>query len=126
MIIFYSFIFLLLFAGVLLIAIPFIKNKTLLSKSFFVMLIFVVIFSLGLYFTLGSSNHLRNWQTKGRDHYALLVQMEQLGGIDGMIAQIKQKLAVNPEDKKGWFILGRLYLAKNDRENAEKAFARAK
>jgi cytochrome c-type biogenesis protein CcmH/NrfG len=120
----YSFIFLLLATGILFIAVPFIKNKMFFSKSFFVIASFVVIFSLSLYFTLCSPQDLRTWLTQGRNHYELLVQMDQLGGIDGMIDRIKLKLVENPEDAEGWFILGRLYLAKNDKENAEKAFQR--
>lgn len=126
MFVFYSLIFVILLTGILFITIPFIRNKTIFSKSFFIISSFMVIFSLTLYFSLGSSGHLKTWLVKGRKHYELLAQMNHLGGIDGMIIRIHKKLAENPDDAQGWFILGRLYLAKNDQENAEKAFNKVK
>lgn len=126
MLLFYCFILILLLTALSFIVIPFIRNKAIFSKSFLIISSFMTIFSLGIYFFLGSELDLKNWLTKGQKHYALLEQVDNLGGIDGMINRIQAKLDNNPNDAQGWSILGKLYLAKNDQENAEKAFKKAK
>lgn len=122
---FYGVIFCILLTALLFVVVPFFKNKSLFSKGFFVIFSFVVIFSLSVYFALGSQQDLKSWLTKGRTHYALLEQVDELGGLDGMIARIEAKLKEHPDDVQGWFILGKLYLAKNDQEKAEIAFKKA-
>jgi cytochrome c-type biogenesis protein CcmH/NrfG len=56
----------------------------------------------------------------------LLVAFQELGGFDGTIARIKEKLKQNPNDARGWQILGKLYLAKGDTRAANKALTKAR
>ncbi len=126
MVIFYFFMLMMIVTAILIVAIPFIKNKSLFSKAFYTIFSFIIIFSFSVYSVLGSQHDLKIWLEKGRTHYALLEQVNQLGGIEGMIARIEAKLKENPDDAEGWFILGKLYLAKNEREKADIAFKNAR
>ena len=83
--------------------------------------IFISLFSSALYFLFSNQSALSSWLTEGKQHYYLLTQVEELGGIDGMIKRVNKKLEINPNDSEGWIILGKLYLAKGDKVKAEKA-----
>jgi hypothetical protein len=80
------------------------------SLVFFAMTIFS--FSIYLFFT--HTIALTEWINHGQQHYELLVEYNQLGGIDGMIAKIKQKLSQNPGDEQGQIILKKLYHIKHE------------
>jgi cytochrome c-type biogenesis protein CcmH/NrfG len=82
--------------------------------------------SLLLYQFTGDKIALSDWLAEGKQHYKLLEQFEALGGIDGAINKITQRLKANPDDKQGWLILGKLYQAKHNEMAAEVAFAQAR
>jgi len=126
MLLLYSALALLLFCGIGLLTIPFIQTSSALGKSFFAFLIFFILFSLTLYLTTNHQPALKQWLTQGKQHYQLQEQVERLGGFAGMIRRIKQKLAANPNDAEGWFILGKLYLADGEYNLAEEALKKAK
>jgi cytochrome c-type biogenesis protein CcmH/NrfG len=108
------------------IALSFSKNKQIFSIPFFIISFFIIIFSLTMYYKLGNMNGLNHWLATGRHHYELLVQVERLGGIDGIIKRLHAKLQENPNDVKGWEILAKLYSAKGDQVNAEKSLKHLK
>jgi cytochrome c-type biogenesis protein CcmH len=93
---------------------------------FFALAFFIALTSLGLYSISGNKYDLDAWLTQGKNHYALMQQMQDLGGIDGMIAKVKDRLAENPDDAQGWMILGKLYQVKQDTTQANIAFSKAK
>src|SRR5207249_711241 len=105
-------------------AVPFIKNKKLLSRYFLLLILFISVFTISLYPLVSPQNPLKQWLNQGRNHYLLLIQYHHLGGLDGMILRVKQKLADNPNDAEGWFILGKLYLMKQDDKQAKAAFSK--
>ncbi len=78
-----------------------------------------------LYFAISQPAAVNQWLEKGREHYALLVEYQALGGIDGMISRIKEKLDKNPDDAEGWIVLGKLYLAQHNEKAAKAAFQHA-
>lgn len=121
----YGFIFLMLISSLALLAIPFIRTRTISSGYFFCSVFFVIIFSLGIY--QFSTNHaqLKLWLTQGEKHYQLQQAVKELGGFSGIIKQLKYKLAENPNDAKGWFILGKLYFADQDYNKAKEALGKA-
>lgn len=121
----YSLIILMLACGICLLTIPFIITKTLFSRYFFISALFVILFSLSLYQLTGNHTALKQWITQGEKHYQLQQEVKQLGGFAGIIKRIKKKLAENPEDAEGWFILGKLYLANHDYNNAIDALGKA-
>jgi cytochrome c-type biogenesis protein CcmH len=105
------------------IAIPFLKYKNL--SGFLFTTLFVIIFSLSIYQFSNHTNALRQWLTTGKQHYQLQVEINKLGGIDGIIKRIKDKLAINPQDPQGWLILGKLYIDKQDYDAAKKSLEKA-
>lgn len=126
MLLLYSALALLLLCGIGLLTIPFIQTLSRLGKSFFALILFFILFSLTLYLKTSHQPALKQWLNQGKQHYQLQEQIQQLGGFTGMIQRIKQKLAANPNDAEGWFILGKLYLANGEYSAAEKALKRAR
>ncbi len=125
MLILYGLFTLMLLGALGLLAIPYAKTATIFSRGFFLTSILTLVFSLSLYQFTGNHAALKEWLAHGKQHYLLQDQMNQLGGFDGIIAQIKKKLALNPDDAKGWFILGRLYLANENYDDAIAALSKA-
>lgn len=121
----YSFIFLMLISSVILLATPFIYTHSIYSKTFILSSLFVIVFSLGLYQFSNDHAPLKQWLTQGEKHYQLQEEVIELGGFSGMITLLKKKLAANPEDAKGWFILGKLYFADQDYLEAKEALGKA-
>ncbi len=121
----YSLLVLMLMTGIGLLSIPFITTQTVSSKYFLFSTLFVTLFSLGLYQWSSNQPALKQWLTQGKAHYQLQQEINQLGGFAGMIHRIKTKLANNPDDAEGWFILGKLYFADQDYDEAKKALGKA-
>ncbi len=121
----YVSIFLMLTTSILVLAVPFIKTRSLSSHYFLLPALFIILFSLSLYLTSNNSHALKQWLTEGEKHYRLQQEVNALGGIEGMIARIKHKLAENPRDAEGWFILGKLYFADQRYDAAKEAFGKA-
>lgn len=123
----YGLLTLLLLSALTLIAIPFVKNRvSILSTRFLAISAFIILFSFTLYLTLGQTKELQQWFSYGKNHYQLSIEVDRLGGIDGIIARLLKKLEANPNDAKGWFILGKLYFAKQDYTAAVDAFGNAR
>lgn len=121
----YGLIFLMLAGAVFLLAVPFVKTRTMGSRYFLLPVIFVSLFSLSGYFVFQNHVGLGWWLTAGEKHYQLQQEVSELGGISGMIKQIKKRLALNPDDAEGWFILGKLYLANQNQKEAKEALDKA-
>lgn len=118
-------LFILMFIGALsLWIIPSLKYHENLKPIFFISL-FMLVASFSLYQVTGDKNALAHWFTQGKQHYQLLEKFNQLGGVPGAIARIREKLTEHPNDVQGWFILGKLYLSSEDYSNARLAFAKA-
>jgi len=125
MAILYGFLLLMLVTAMSLLAIPFVLKKNIVSKRFFVLGLMTTAFTILVY--LGTSNRdaLKLWLTSGEKHYQLLTQLDQLGGVEGVIASIKKKLEANPNDVEGWVILGKLYLSQQRYIEARLALGKA-
>lgn len=116
---------LMVIASLCIIVVPFVVHNAIFSKSFLLVSALMVLASVGIYQLLGDKPALNQWITNGKDHYRLLETVNQLGGIDGLIARVKQKLQADPLNAQGWFILGKLYLSKEDNKAAYAAFSKA-
>ena len=103
------------------VAIPFLKNRAL-----FPVLFLMTFFSLGIYSLSTNHSALTLWLTQGKRHYQLQEQFNQLGGVEGAIATIQKKLAEDPTDAEGWFILGKLSLANQNKTQAFIALKKAR
>lgn len=121
----YSLLFVMVLAALALLAVPFVTNKTFFSKRFIIASLFILCFSFGVYQLSGNKIGLKFWLTQGKERYRLLSQFDELGGIDGAIKRVQEKLISNPNDAQGWFILAKLYEAKPDKIAAKKALAKA-
>jgi cytochrome c-type biogenesis protein CcmH/NrfG len=115
-----------LLAALAIVAVPFVySHESILSGNYFFIALLTVSLAALLYTFSCDRQGLSAWLAGGKEHYQLLEQFNALGGIDGAITSIHQKLGDNPEDSKGWVILGKLYLAKNNVIAAHDAFAKA-
>jgi len=125
MILLYFSLSLLLLAALSLIAPLALQNKTI-TKDFCVFSVGFTMLVTGLYFYTSDQKGLHWWYAQGREHYQLLSQLEELGGINGMIEKVEKKVQAQPQDPQGWLILGKLYLAKPNANEALAAFRKAK
>ena len=115
-----------LLSALLLLFIPFRSHQHAAIKNYVLVGLFTILFAVGIYQFTTDTNALKMWFADGREHYQLLEKFDALGGVDGAIAKVKEKLAANPDDKQGWIILGKLYLSKQDQKSADDAFLMAK
>lgn len=82
-------------------------------------------FAIVFYIATTNLTALQQWLNGGMQHYQLLTQFEELGGLEGAITKVKDRLSSHPEDVKGWNLLGKLYMAKHDEKQARLAFQHA-
>lgn len=125
MITLFSLMMAMLVSGLGLVALPYWAQKSLFSFGFISCALFLVLFSLAIYSLSSNQAKLNQWITRGKQHYQLQVEINNLGGLTGIIQRIKQKLAANPNDAQGWFILGRIYLSNGNVDDAKKALENA-
>jgi len=125
MITLYGLLLLMMVSALYLLAIPFIKKKAP-WRVFFIITLAFSGFAFSIYYYAGNKNALALWLAEGKGHYQLQTAFDELGGVDGVITQIKNKLAANPEDVQGWSVLAKLYLAKGQKVEAQAAFDKVK
>lgn len=106
----YYILYLLIFL-MIIIACAFIIKKPVMTKSVILPIIFITVFSLGLYQFVGNPQGYRS--------YLYLSKINQL------ITEIQAHLQVDPTSREGWYLLGKLYLSQNRIQDANAAFARA-
>ena len=78
-----------------------------------------------LYWQLGASSALKDsilYQARSQE---IRQEIEELGSSPKAIKAIKSALEQNPNDARGWFLLGKLELSADNEPDAEKAFAKA-
>lgn len=122
---FVLFMLLLVSAFCLLFLPPLRAHCHLLCREHIILSMLTMAFTFSFYLLSSHPFVLNQWLKYGQPHYQLLMEYEQLGGINGIIFKIKRRLAKNPNDRQGWLILGKLYKYKHDNKAAEKAFQRA-
>lgn len=121
----YTLLIIILVLAVAVLSIPFIVHRPFNWRGYLATALFTVLFSLGLYQFSGGHRALEHWFFQGQEHYQLQEQFNDLGGVDGIIERIEKKLEANPSDAQGWFILGKLYMAKQDYGSATAALKNA-
>lgn len=129
MIILYGLFIFMTLGALSVLAVPFViankNNKIIFTKNFMIISLLMVTLAFGIYQIIGNQRALQSWFAYGKEHYQLQETVEALGGVPGMIAQIKMKLQANPEDAQGWLILGKLYLAEQEIALAKEALTKA-
>ena len=111
----------LLVCAISILVIPTLK----LSSKPYLPVFFVISFSVFMYFLSGRAPSLQQWVTQGKQHYNVQVQVQNLGGINGIIEKIKLRLQDNPNDTKGWLILAKLYHDNHQDDLAKQAMQKA-
>lgn len=116
-------LFVLLMMALVLLFIPYRRSAA--QKNFYWVAVVMTLVALMIYQSIGDKVALGYWLTQGKQHYQLQEQFIALGGLEGAIHRIEETLQKHPEDSQGWTILGKLYLAKQDKKAAKAAFERA-
>ncbi len=109
-----------------IIAIPFINSQKTISANLCKTVLCMISFIALVFAGTGGTHQLSEWLNGPKQHYQLLTEVQALGGIDGMISRLSQKTKAHPNDAQAWFILGKLYLVKQDSALAFDAFQKAK
>jgi cytochrome c-type biogenesis protein CcmH/NrfG len=127
MFILYGLLLLMVVGAFTLLAIPYYQGKIrwALPASYWFIATGTALVAFTLYYFSGNHQALAFWFAEGKQHYELLGKIDELGGIDGVIFRIQEKLKQNPADAEGWFILGKLYLSKQNAVAAKEAFSKA-
>ncbi|MDX1900787.1 MAG: tetratricopeptide repeat protein [Gammaproteobacteria bacterium] len=122
---FYCVLATLLFIALAIIMIPFVRAKKTFTIQSTITILFVTLFTSSLYFIFGNSVGLNQWLKEGKQHYQLLTEVNQLGGIDAIIKRIQQRLKANPNDLRGWIILSKIFISEGRSKEARNALQHA-
>ena len=126
MLLIYSLQALLLSGALMLLATPFIRNQqSLFSRQYVGTALFTLLSACLLYAVLSDRKGLNDWFSNGQQHYQLLETFNDMGGTDSAISSLLRHLNTHPADGKAWFLLGKLYLGKQDIADAKIAFGKA-
>lgn len=101
------------------------QNKKIFSRKFLSIILVFLIGVGGLYFYFNQLKSIQTWQTHGKAHYQLLTEVDQLGGIDVIIARIQERLKNNPDDIQGWIILSKIFISLHRYGDAKKTLHQA-
>lgn len=94
--------------------------------GFLLISILLPIFTIGFYYSKGAFPSLQHhWAMQEQEKQAKK-ELAQLGSTENVIANMKMRLAENPDSSEGWYLLGRLYMVQQDYNNALSALKHAK
>lgn len=97
-----------------------------LSKLNVGIMVLVAISSILLYQGWGNSSGLETYYQQQDREKLVKTFLNKYKDSDEVITLFKKRLAENPDDAKGWFLLGRLYFSQRNFAEAKIAFGRAK
>ncbi len=95
------------------------------SLSWIVVLPLVVTVTLSGYFYWGSFFSWQGHQKQIASEERARELLKSIKSPQQLITQLKAKLDDTPKSARGWYLLGRLYLAQNELQNAVDSFAKA-
>jgi len=94
-------------------------------KTTLALLVLIPTFSFGTYFYLGSSQEVAQAESFKSRLADVSQRFKQLGSRSNVIMLLEQKVSQRPNDAKGWYLLGKLYLGVGDYRNAARNLTRA-
>lgn len=66
----------------------------------------------------------QHWQAEAK-HQQVVRFLSSVKGTQGLIHQLKSKIKEQPQEPKGWYLLGRLYANEGQWQQAQQAFKKA-
>lgn len=106
----------LLIAALSLLIWPLVKTNNAIKpspKAIYTIALFVPIFSMALYFSLGTPQ------------FAEITHSDKTPEVISLVDKLEQKLKKNPGDFQGWLMLGRSYMVTNEIDKAISAYEKA-
>lgn len=94
-----------------------------LSASFGFLLLFVLIISG--YLSWGSLAQWQEYQQKQEQRQQTQALLKKIKSPNDLINKLRAKLDETPKSAKGWYLLGRLYSAQENKQQALESFAKA-
>jgi cytochrome c-type biogenesis protein CcmH len=127
MLVFWSAISLMLLAALSIFVIPLLahsqdSNQKLNYTIIFSILIVLLTSALIMYLNIGASSELRNQFLTEQKVSEL---RGKIGSVPDAIVMLQKKMQENPNDARGWFLLGSLYLKAGNSHEAVKVLSRA-
>ncbi len=98
-----------------------IKNNNLII---FISIVFCII-AIGAYLLWGNPKVVLSHLQQQQNQVAAQKMLAELKTPEQVIDKLKQAIQANPQDPKGWFLLGRLYMDMQNFSAARQAFAKA-
>lgn len=86
---------------------------------------FVPMIAALLYYHWGSETQLAAYYQQQRMAPKVQAMLEELQTPDEVIDRLKERLAIEPDSAKGWYLLGRIYFTQAEFAEAVDAFAKA-
>lgn len=86
---------------------------------------FVPMVAALLYYHWGSETQLAAYYQQQRMAPKVQAMLEELQTPDAVIERLKERLAIEPDSAKGWYLLGRIYFTQAEFTKAADAFAKA-
>lgn len=93
--------------------------------SLLVLLLVLLLPGFG-YYHWGAYEAWQNFSETAANQALVKQLMKSPKGPERLIQKLKEQIAKDPSQAKGWYLLGRLYASKRDWKAAEQAFARAR
>lgn len=127
MILFWLGMVFLLFIAMTFVVWPLLRNNPYSKKNIIIsglLILLITVSSIGIYFKIGSSRGVYEYQIAQRNKHAIDDEIQKMGSVEQIIAKLEQQVAVR-DDSRGWLLLGRLYLKTQKFSKAEHAFGRA-
>lgn len=88
-------------------------------------LVFIFIFAILFYTHWGQGWGLHRLYISEMEHRKISEQLDALGGINGLLESLRRSTQAHPEDARGWFYLGRLYLDQKQYQSAYQSLSHA-
>jgi len=95
------------------------------EKGALILSIVLPALALTLYLFLGSSPTLKNFRWVQNQVAVVKADMRRFGNLNKLTLKLEQHMKQHPNSSRGWFLLGRLYLAEHHYQKAVLVLKRA-
>ena len=85
----------------------------------------ILLLASGGYYFFGSYSQWQEYTQHEESQKRAQQMLKSVKNPQELISKLKEKLDDTPKSAKGWYLLGRLYMAQNELKNSVSAFAKA-